>query len=126
MCMATVDLPEPPFSFPTTMTWTGRTRVVVSIDMSALEFWLGNRNRGRFLVKRIDSDSRNSHKILQARFFRSRDARKRQWNSCAGPRIADRLRPDTPQNRPIRNLTATGGTFASKAGCALVWILHER
>ena len=37
ICMATVDLPDPPFSFPTTMTRAGRASVAFSRDMNALQ-----------------------------------------------------------------------------------------
>jgi hypothetical protein len=32
-----VDLPDPPFSLPTTITWADRARVVLSADMRASE-----------------------------------------------------------------------------------------
>jgi hypothetical protein len=54
MCIATVDLPDPPFSFPTTITWTARERVALSIDMcvSVLPLLFEDAVYGRFVVKR--------------------------------------------------------------------------
>src|ERR1700687_5208508 len=57
ICIATVDLPDPPFSLPTTITRADRARVVFSNDMSASKILLSYRTTADFLVRAISPDS---------------------------------------------------------------------
>jgi hypothetical protein len=52
ICIATVDLPDPPFSLPTTITRADRARVAFSTDMSALQNVVDLSDDGWFLWSR--------------------------------------------------------------------------
>ena len=60
ICMATVDLPDPPFSLPTTMTRAGRASVAFSLEHEVRppKSWVTYRDRRLiFLVRTTSSDS---------------------------------------------------------------------